>query len=79
MPVMEGFCVEARCDRCGRMDFVPYSAKVNSVERVKRMGWRVDDGRALCPRCADMIERAEKAKAERKNMPRWFGKGKRHG
>ena len=77
MPVMEGFCVEARCDRCGRMDFVPYSAKVNSIERVKRMGWRVDDGGALCPRCAMRAEAAEKAMAERKNRPRWFGKGKR--
>ena len=76
MPIMEGWCVEARCDRCGRMLFVPYSAKINSVERVKREGWKVD-GRVLCPRCAMRAEAAEKAMVERKNRPRWFGKGKR--
>ena len=77
MAITEGWCVEAKCDRCGKLVYFPYSAKVSSVEQVKRMGWRVDE-RALCPRCAAMAESAEKLKAAKKNRPRWFG-GKRGG
>lgn len=78
MPITEGWCVEAKCDRCGASVFVPYSAKVSSVEQVKRMGWRVD-GRVLCPGCAALSDRAERMMAERKGRPRGFGKGKRGG
>ena len=51
MAISEDWCIEAVCDRCRCVMYFPYVAKTGSVALLTRKGWRVEDGRALCPMC----------------------------
>lgn len=77
MPITEGWCVEARCDRCGKMLFMPYRANVSTFEQLRRMGWRAEESRALCPRCAALAANAERLRGVRNDKPKRFRGRKR--
>ena len=41
----------ARCDRCNRIDDIPYASQAAVEVLLREMGWQFKDGKCLCPIC----------------------------
>lgn len=50
----------ARCDKCGRIDTIPYTAETAVVVMLRQNGWKFKGNKCLCPIC--VIKHADLAK-----------------
>lgn len=41
----------ARCDRCNRIDDIPYASQAAVEVMLRQQGWQFKDGKCLCPIC----------------------------
>lgn len=44
----------ARCDRCNRIDDIPYASQAAVEVMLRQQGWQFKDGKCLCPICVIM-------------------------
>lgn len=41
----------ARCERCGRIDTIPYTSDTAVKVMLGQKGWKFDNNKSLCPIC----------------------------
>lgn len=70
MPISEGWCVEAVCDRCKKTIYTPYRANVRSTDVIANMGWGVEAREVLCPYCKMLRDIKKQTEAQRRKKPR---------